>query len=402
MKRVFMVLTVLGIVSLGWYWRLESLTNRSALRGSTTKVVRQPMTVWSTYEGRLEPRAAAMVMSKFHGTPTVIDLAPEGAKFSRGDVLARLDAAEVEREIVKLEKDYALAESELSSLKNAKAPLELRELTMKLTETRSSLKAEESDLRASIDLAKERLVSEQEIEQQREKVAGIKAQLLNLELRLNATKEYLQPAELKRGEARLAAAQQELQLAREQLRNSIIRAPSDGVVVYTPLHFGAELRTVRIGDTIYENQPFMMLPDMKDLVAECELPEGELAKAQEGQEAFVQPAAYSRLRLRGVVEKISPMARNIPDRPVWQKFFRVVIRLIDTDPRLRPGMAVTAHILSYHNPSALVVTRAAVRWESGKPFATVATGSSGEGRELTLGKANEQYYEVVKGLRLGV
>ena len=64
-------------------------------------------------------------------------------------------------------------------------------------------------------------------------------------------------------------------------------------------------------------------------------------------------------------------------------------------------MAVTAHILSYHNPSALVVTRAAVRWESGKPFATMATGSSGEGRELTLGMANEQYYEVVKGLRLG-
>jgi multidrug efflux pump subunit AcrA (membrane-fusion protein) len=109
------------------------------------------------------------------------------------------------------------------------------------------------------------------------------------------------------------------------------------------------------------------------------------------------------MRLSGVVESVSSMAQSPPGRPSWQRFFHVVIGFKDkdVDPRLRPGMSVTAHILSYHNPEAILIPRTAVGWESGKPFVNVVNGSSHERRQIKLGMANEKMYEVIEGLKPG-
>jgi HlyD family secretion protein len=220
-----------------------------------------------------------------------------------------------------------------------------------------------------------------------------------VELQLKLTTEYRHPAALKRAQAKLDTTEQELRLAREQVQSGVIRAPKDGVVVYKPLHLGSEFRTVRIGDSMYPNQPFMALTDMRDLVVHCDIPEADLSRVQEGKDAFIQPLAYPGLKLRGLVESVSPMAQNAPGRPTWEKFFHVVIGLVDAGPQVRPGMSATAHILSYHRQDAVTIPRAAVWWENGKPFGRVVTGSTHEVRPLKLGMADERSYEVVEGLQ---
>jgi HlyD family secretion protein len=373
----------------------------STNQGKTVKVMREPLSVWSVYEGKLEARKVVMIMSKFRGNATVIELAPEGEKVSKGDILVRFDSSALEREVLKLERDYALSQSELESLKNAKLPLELRDLEIKLLEAQATLSSEQQYLDAIIELAKEGLISEQEIEQQRLKIAKIITQLKTLEQQMRLTKEFLHPSELKRAQAKLASAEQELRLAREQLKNSVVLAPSDGIVVYKPLPIGTEFRMVRVGDTIYPNQPFMILPDMSDLIVHCEIPENELSRVQKGKVTVIQPLAYPDVKLQGIVETVGSMAQESPGRPTWQKFFRVIIGLKDIDARLRPGMSVTTHILSYHNPDAIVIPRTSVKWESGKPFVKVITHPSQQRRELKLGMSNEVSYEVLEGVKLG-
>ena len=370
--------------------------------GKTIKVARETLAVWSTYEGVLESRSPTLVMSRVRGGETlVVEIAPEGPAVSRGDLLVQFDATVLEREVIRLERDYAAAESELNSFQHAKAMLELRGLKKKVVEARTSLTAEQNYLNSLIQLAKEDLVSEQEIDQQKAKVTEITSNLDTSQLELKLTMDYLHPATLKRAQAKLDAAVQELRLAREQVQNSIILAPKDGVVIYKPLHIGAEFRTVRIGDILYPNQPFMMLTDMHDLVVHCDVPEAELGRVQEGKEVFIQPLAFSGVRLRGVVENISPMAQNAPGRPVWEKFFHIVIGLSEGNAQLRPGMSVTAQVLSSYKENALAIPRTAVWWDDGKPYGKVVTGSSQEIRPLKLGMANERAYEVLEGLELG-
>jgi multidrug resistance efflux pump len=405
MRRPALSLAVLG-ATLVAYWLVAPPTGSSppsapATARSTAKVMREPLTVWATYLGRLEPKSPVVVMSWFRGNSTVVELAAEGARVSKGDVLARLDSSAVERDIVKLEKDHALAESELVSFRSAKAPLELQELLIKLNEARAAFAAEQNYLAAIAELAKEGVISRQEIAQQKDKVEALKTQVEKGEMQVRLTREYLHPSELKRAQARLAAAEHELMLARQQLRESVIRAPSDGLVIHMPLHVGNELRTLRAGDSLYPNLPFMMLHDMKELVVQGEVPEGELSRVQQGQEAIVTPLAYPELRLRAVVERISPMAKSAPGQPAWQKSFQFVVRVLAPDARLRPGMSVTTHVLAYHNPSAISVPRSAVSWHDGKPFAYVRTGEGSERRALRLGAGNDKLYEVLDGLQPG-
>ncbi len=400
MKR-YIRISVPLILSAFIYLLFISFFNPSASRAKTTLVVQGPLAVWSSYAGRLEARNERLIFSRLRGNATLIELAPDGSRIAKGGVLARFESSLPEREILRLERDRSLAGSELDNLVNAKIPLELRELQISLMEASSTLKAEERYADALARFLKEGLVSEAEIAQHKSKVGEAETKLATLELQLKLTREHKHPSELKSAQAKLAAAEQELRLAGEQLANSALKAPSSGVVVHRTVHVGEGFRTVRVGDSVFPNQPFMALPDMGDMVVHCDVPEEDLSLVREGKEAFLQPLAFAGIKLRGVVESVGSAAQNLPNEPGWRKFFHVVIGLKEADPRLKPGMSVTAQVLSHFAPQAVKVPRVAVRWEEDKPWVSVLAGSSTEIRQPKLGKADDEYYEVLQGLKPG-
>lgn len=364
-------------------------------------VTQEPFSVWAVYEGRLEARRVELVMSTLAGSASLVELAPEGASINAGDLLARFDDAQLRRELLTLERDYALAESALESLINAKLPLELQDLALKLAEADQQLEAERQFLADSEELQSEGLLSPLEVAQQAAKVDQLRARREALERQQSLTERYLHPAEQARAEATLEAARQALALAREQLSACVVEAPVSGRVAYLPLHIGSEYRTARVGDTIFRNQPLLSLPDMSDVVVHCQVPEAELARVAPGAEVVVVPVAYPDLRLNGRVETVSTVAQRLPDQAAWQKFFRVVVALEDPDPRLRSGMSVYAQVLSYYRDEAVLVPRVAVEWRGEQPRCRVRGARKEEVRSLVLGPANATHYQVIEGLEPG-
>jgi multidrug resistance efflux pump len=357
--------------------------------------------VHAVYNGKLESRNVVTILSKFRGTATIVELVPEGSQVSAGDLLVRFDSTKLDHDLVKFEKEYALAQSELLSLEQAKLPLELRELELLLLEARSDMKAEKQYLRDSITLQKDELISEQELKKQQLKVSNIESKLGKLEMEFNLTRKFLHPASLEVARTKLHSAKQALALAREQLKHSLVVAPTSGVVVYKQLNIGGEFRTVRVGDDLFPNQPFMVLPDMQKMVVHIDIPESELSRIKLNGEAFVRPLAYRDLSLPGTVETIGAVAQTLPGRPSWQKYFHVVIRIDEIDPGIRPGMSVTAHVLSFYKPKATLISRRGVSWDAGKAVSKVVHGNSFVTRELSLGLANDMYYEVIEGVKSG-
>jgi HlyD family secretion protein len=362
---------------------------------------KEPFVVWASYQGQLESNTVSTIMSGFHGTATIIHIAPEGLRVSKGDVLVRFDSSALERELVKLERDVTLAGLELNGLEKAELPLELKNIEADLTKAKLDYETESQYLKESISLAKEGLVSDQEVKKQKLKVDEITAKFNTLKLQKKLTKEYLHPSRIEKAKATLASAEQELILTRGQLDKSIIRAPMDGVTSYRPINVGGEFRVVRIGDTVYPNQPFMVLPNIDDLVIHIEVPENELSRVQVGNKVLIYPVAFPRLKLNGVVRSVGAVAQSSPLHPAWQKYFRATIDLEDIESQLRPGMSVTANIFAYSNENATVIPRTTVSWENGQPFADVITGSKVEKRLLELGMANNELFEVVDGVSPG-
>lgn len=392
-----LIAILLIVILLGWVLR------RDGPPASTAKVTQEAFAVWSEYEGQLEAEQLVLVMSKFRGSATVIDLAPEGARVKRGDVLVQFDTTQLERDVHKLERDEATARSELESLKNAVIPLELRDLEMKIMEARTVLSAEAEYLEASRPMIKEELVSEQELAQQKLKVDQARTQLETLEWKLKLTRTYLHPAALNQARAKLAEAEQDLRFARDQIENSVVRATADGSTVYKPLYVGGEFRMIRIGDTVFPNQTFMALPNVNELTVYVEVPEAELGRVLEGREAAIRLVAFPEIRMEGFVGSVGSIAQTPPGQPTWQRFFHVVVRLKSpaADPRIRPGMTVTVQIRAYFNPRATIVPRTAVFWEGNRPLVRTWNGPSIEQRLLQLGQADDKFYEVIDGLKPG-
>jgi multidrug resistance efflux pump len=358
----------------------------------------EPVRIWSTYEGYLESRTVRNIMPRIGGSATVVELAPEGSVVKEGDVLVRFDSSQFDREVLRLERDFRIARADLEGLTNAKLPLELRDLEMRMLQAQADHAAEARFLGDARDLLKEGLLAEAEIRQQEQKVESLRSQAENLKEQLRLTREFLHPSTVERAETALAAAAQEFQVARSQVSNCTIYAPAAGVVIYKPMSVAGEYRTARVGDTLYKNQPFMALPDMSNLVAHLDVPESELSRVRAGQPVVILPRAFSDLQFHGVVESVGSMAQTRMDRPSWQKFFHVIVALGEGGEQLRSGMSVLCRVLIHDEPSALVVLRAAVRWDGAEPYCLVGRR---EKRPVKLGPADEQRFIVREGLRAG-
>lgn len=363
-------------------------------------IVQGPLQVWTVYPGKLEARRVQTIMSKFNGSATIVELAPEGMPVQAGALLVKFDSSQVERDLLKLERDYQLAKSDLERIEKAELPLELRELQAQRLEAEMNYEAEHQYLEDSRELLREELVSEQELEQQKLKVDQLKAQLEKLDQKITLTREFLHPSALERARATLSSAEQELRLAKIQLDNCTVLAPADGVVVYRPLHVSGEFRTVRVGDSIYKNQPFMIIPDMRDLVVDLQIPEAELSRVVPGREVRVTPLSYPDMHLPGTVETVGSMATMVADRPGWQRYFRAVVGLTEADARLRSGMSVQAEVLSYSAEQAVLIPRAYVHTEGGQSVVHLATGRA-RSQVVKLGWADLRHFEVLEGLTPG-
>ncbi len=394
-------ITIVGVVLAALLFGLQRCRQRTGDRLSVV-IEKAPLEVWSVYEGSLESRKLVTISSGLGGgAVTISELVAEGTRVKKGDVLVRLDATQMERELLKLQRDYLLAKADLESLENARLPLELRDIEAKLMEARSQLKDEKKNLDDSRELLSEGLISEQEVLQQEAKTIAAEAQLNNLENQLDLTKKYIHPATLDRARTTAVSAEQELRMATQMVANATILAPADGLVVFRPIPVGGEFRTVRVGDAVYRNQPFLALPDMTAVVVKCSVPESELSTVAVGNKVILSPVAYPDMQLPGTVEQVGAMAQSLMGKPEWQRYFQVTVSLDEVDPRLRPGMTIRARVLSYSASDVALVPREAIIWNDTAPFCDVLRGSQVVRKEIKVGKADEMNFEVLSGLSPG-
>lgn len=369
---------------------------------ATARIERGPLQVWSTYAGRIESRRVHTLRSQLGGQATLVELAPDGAAVRAGDVVARFDPTRIEREIVRLEAVAAAARSEYEILRQADWPLKIADLERQCVEARARADEEAALLADSRQLAAEGLLSERDVRQQEARAAQAAARAEQLDQQLRLTREFLQPLNLEQARARLAAAERELELARQERRACDIVAPADGILGHLPTHIGGEFRTARVGDMLHLNQAFLIIPDLSQLVAIITVPESELGRIPLEAEAVVAPIAFPDLSLSARVENIGATAQSVAGKPSWQRFFQASVALREGDPRLRVGMSATVRILSYANERALLAPRAAVQWQGGQARVRVRKSNGAvEVRPIAVGRANATHFEVLDGLTEG-
>lgn len=254
-------------------------------------------------------------------------LEAERAYLDAWEALDKIDTKTTQDRIDDAKKEVADREKEL---KDAKEELDKYLNLSEDNATRKSAQDKVDDAQRRYDEAirkRDRLINE--LESARAAFALAKERLEDARRTYqDRTEGKPDPDDLALAQARLTAAQAQVKAAQATLDRLVIRAPFDGVVT--------EVR-ISAGETVYPNTTVLAVADFSAWYAETvDLSEKDVVKVMVGQSVEIIPDALPEVTLKGEVERIAlyPLERG------GDVVYRVRVRLLESDERLRWGMTV--------------------------------------------------------------
>lgn len=304
-----------------------------------------------TASGYVVARRKAVVSAKIQGRLAELRV-EEGSIVREGETLARLESTDYEAQVARARAAVQRAQADLAEY--------------------------ERQARLADDLAKQRIVAED----QREAAAS----------------------RVRIAEAELAQQQADLAFAEAQLQNTVIRAPFGGVVVKKMAEVGESVAPIPPGVNISTSSgAIVALADLQTLEVEADVAEANVAKVQNGQPAEVTVEAIPDRRYKAVLRQVIPTA----DRTKATVMVKVTI--LDKDKDLKPEMSAKVTFLEpekQRQPEAaaepvVLVPRAAVVSRGGKPAVFLVRDGKAQERGVVLGTERQGQVIVVEGLSGG-
>lgn len=174
--------------------------------------------------------------------------------------------------------------------------------------------------------------------------------------------------------------------ARIQLGYTNIRSPFDGVVT---------VRNIELGQHVNVNQSLFVVADFDPLRAKIYVPEKDVGRIYEGQEAKITVEAEPGLEFKGVVQMISPVVDPASGTS------KVTIDIEDDKGKLKPGMFASVFITTETHKNALIIPKKALILESDLDQVYIYQDGKAHKVNLRIGIASGDNLEVISGLQEG-
>jgi len=355
------VLTVLTIAALvmGTIWWLKRPRPVSVRTMTVQAVTSQDNRTLLNASGYVTARREATISSKVTGKVSEV-LVEEGMSVQAGDVLARLDAVNVERSL-------HLARAQLESARRA------------IDETKANLIQAERELLRLQRLATDHAASQIELDRADTDVRSLQARL-------------------DRQAADVAVTESEVALWQQQLDDTIIRAPFSGIVTSKDSQPGEMISPVSAGGG-FTRTGICTIVDMSSLEIEVDVSESYINRVQSGQPVEATLDSYPQWRIPGKVIAIIPTA----DRQ--KATVKVRVGFNELDPRILPDMSVKVAFQSSGEATTaqagVRIPKAALSQRDGRDVVWIVRDNQVERRAVTIGTTHEKEVSIAAGVSAG-
>jgi hypothetical protein len=176
------------------------------------------------------------------------------------------------------------------------------------------------------------------------------------------------------------------------LANFIIRAPSDGMVIYKRDRTGTKRK---LGSSISPWDPVVAtLPDLSTMISKTYVNEIDVSKVKAGQKVTVMVDAFPERKYTGIVISVANIGEQLPNADA--KVFEVQIKLDGSDPILRPSMTTGNKIVTKTIDNVIFVPLECVQAGTDSiPFVYTKNKTK---QVVLLGESNENNVILEKGL----
>jgi len=190
--------------------------------------------------------------------------------------------------------------------------------------------------------------------------------------------------EIRNRQGVLAQRKSELALARQQLKDTAVVAPLDGIV--------QEKRT-SVGEYLAAGAPVVNIVRMDPLRLRAEIPERESRSVHTGQDVRVSVEGDGNVYL-GKIMRLSPVIAE-------QNRMLVVEADVRNNGTLRPGSFAHAEIVTNDSKMAVTVPNSAIVTFAGIEKVIVVQNGKALEKPITTGRRTTEFTEIVAGINVG-
>jgi len=332
-------LLVLGAL-LWWHSHSDAIEVQTVVARDANAGAGDQRTVLNA-SGYVTARREATVSSKVTGKVMEV-LIEEGMKVTNGQVVARLDDSNVKTSL-----DVAVAQ-----LASAKAAL---------AETEAQLKDADQEYQRTIELAKQHIASQSDLDLAESNAKALQAHLAQQKLDV-------------------VVAERQVELWQQQMDDMIIRAPFDGVITTKDAQPGEMISPVSAGGG-FTRTGIGTIVDMTSLEIEIDVNESYINRVESGQPVEATLDAYPDWKIPCKVIAIIPTA----DRD--KSTVKVRVGFDRLDPRILPDMSVKVAFRDNGGTGsghAVMIPKGAVLSRDGRDVVFVVRDGHAERRAVTV------------------
>ena len=466
-NRMMMILGGVAVAILLIWMLLPSGSDNSAeLEYFTAK--RSDFMVSVVEGGEVSAVNETILRSEVDGTARIIYIVPEGSTVKQGDLLVELDASELVDRINQQEIDFEktvaaykqseanfeIAQSNMeSSLRNASNTLLFAKIDLEKYldgDYQQTLLTSSNDIvsfEQNMKVAKDKMLNSQKLFDKgfetQTNLERDQLQYTNVLFSLTKAKEALRlfqqyehrksqttfeskvsdaEDELKRvqleGEGNIAKAQADLasqlntlllnsnKLVRlkQQLDNSRIIAPQDGLVVYAVSdNWRSNESLIEEGATIRNRQEIIKLPDVSKMKVDIKIHESNISQVRQGQVAYIVLDPMPDKRFKGYVSKVGVVPEAASR---WggsdMKMYKTEVRIDDVLQGVKPGVSAQVEIITTNLTDVVTVPTQCVTTLKDKTVVyKYKSGGDAVPVPVQLGVYDDKYIQVVSGVEAG-
>jgi HlyD family secretion protein len=336
--------------------------------------------------GKIQPRTKVEVKSKASGIVKKL-LVDYGEFVKTGQILAELDKEELQARVREANAMMLAAQAAEESTKAA--------------HERNKSEAEGPDipfLKSAMERAQklhnQGLIARAILED------GEKAYQMGLNKQMTAIRNVaVTRAEMARAKAQVAQTRAALERAEEDLRNSTIVSPMDGLVLSRNVEVGDAVSSILVLGS--QATLIMTLGDVGDVYVLGKVDQADIGKVYMNQRARIVVESFKDKKFEGQVTKISPLGIEKDNVTTFE--VRVSIR--NPGGELKANMSANAEVILEEKKGVLLVPETAVIYDKDrKTFVEVPDSTQEKGKTrkpVQLGISNGVKTELVSGLNQG-
>jgi len=333
--------------------------------------------------GKIQPLSKVEVKSKASGIVKKLYV-DYGDRVKVGQLLVELDKVQLEANVKEAQANLQAAEAALTGAQSA--------------HERNKVDAEGPDvpfLKTNLDRAasmyKDGLVAKSVVED------ADKNYRMALNKQISAQRNLaVSRAEIAKAEAQLAQARAALERVQEDLRNSTIVSPIDGIVLSRDVQLGDAVSSILVLGS--QATLVMTLGDIREVYVQGKVDEADIGKVYIDQPARIVVESFKDKKFEGKVTKISPLGKEKDNVTT----FEVRVSIQNPSLELKANMSANAEILLEEKKNVLMTPEAALIYDKERKASVEVPDSKAEnGRRkipVKLGISNGVKTEILSGL----